>query len=291
LLRALSRRREPPRIARRGAGWALCLHGEPEAPFDPADHDPGRRAALVKADGFDRALVAPSTPLGIETLPAGECEPLLAAYHDGVAELPATFDAWAAVGLAEPDPAALARLLDRGFAGACVPAEALDGPGGFERLGPVLETLERRDAPLLVHPGPATPAPSAVPPWWPALTDYVAAMQRAWHAFAVWGRPAHPALRVCFAMLAGLAPLQRERLAARGGRVDSDAGVFLDTSSYGPRAVDAVVREVGVDRLVHGSDRPVIAAAELSLGNALDVALCERNPARLLGPTSEEIAA
>jgi len=108
-------------------------------------------------------------------------------------------------------------------------------------------------------------------------------MQTAWHAFAVWGRPSHPRLRVCFAMLAGLAPLHRERLVARGGRADSDPGVFLDTSSYGARAVDAVVREVGVDRLVHGSDRPVIPASQLSLGYAVEVALRERNPARLLG--------
>ena len=243
------------------------------------------------ADGIDRALVALSSPLGIEALPAGEADPLLAAYHDGVADLPAPFGAWAAVGLADPEPAALSRLLDRRFVGACVPADALGGPAGYERLGPVLELLERRDAPLLVHPGPAPAASSARPRWWPAMTDYVAAMQAAWHAFAVWGRPAHPGLRVCFAMLAGLAPLHRERLVARGGRADSDPDVFLDTSSYGARAVDAVVREVGIDRLVHGSDRPVIPVAELSLGDAVEAALRERNPARLLGPTSREIAA
>jgi 6-methylsalicylate decarboxylase len=292
LLRALSRRREPPRIVRRrGAGWALRLHGEPEAPLDVADHDPERRAALVDADGLDRALVAPSTPLGIESLPAAEAEPLLAAYHEGAAELPSQFGAWAAVGLDDPDPAALSRVLDDGFAGACLPAEALAGPAGFERLGPVLELLERRGAPLLVHPGAAPPAPPAAPPWWPALTGYVAAMQTAWHAFAVWGRPAHPGLRVCFAMLAGLAPLHRERLVARGGRADADPGVFLDTSSYGRRAVDAVIREVGVDRLVHGSDRPVIPAGALDLGEAVDVALRERNPSRLLGSHAVAVAA
>src|SRR5262245_46821512 len=226
------------------------------------------RAALVAADGLDRALVAPSVPLGIEALPAGEAEPLLEAYHDGAAALPAAFGAWAAVGLAEPDPAAVARQLDRGFAGACVAADALGGPAGFERLGPVLDTLERRGAPLLVHPGPAT-AGDRMPRWWPALTDYVAAMQAAWHGFAVWGRPAHPQLRVCFAMLAGLAPLHRERLVTRGGVAVSDPDVFLDVSSYGTRAVDAVLREVGVDRLVHGSDRPVGARSDLPLGDAV----------------------
>jgi predicted TIM-barrel fold metal-dependent hydrolase len=118
-------------------------------------------------------------------------------------------------------------------------------------------------------------------------------MQAAWHAFAVWGRPAHPRLRVCFALLAGLAPLQRERLAARGGRADGDPDVFLDTSSYGPRAVDAVVREVGVDRLVYGSDRPVVTPAALALGAAVEAALRERNPGRLLGRTTidREVAA
>jgi predicted TIM-barrel fold metal-dependent hydrolase len=133
-----------------------------------------------------------------------------------------------------------------------------------------------------------------MPAWWPGLTSYVAGMQAAWHAFAVWGRAQHPRLRVCFAMLAGLAPLHRERLAARGGTPAADPGVFVDTSSYGPRAIDAVIRELGVDRLVHGSDVPVIpAASDAGLGAAVRTAVRERNPARLLSPrpTTEELVA
>ena len=279
-------------IVRGARGWTLRLLGEPEAPLDLADHDPDRRAALAAADGLDAVLVVPSTPIGIEALPAEEAEPLLAAYHEGVAALPAPFGAWAAVALAAPDPAALSALLDRGFAGACVAADALDDPAGYERLGSVLETLERRDAPLLIHPGPVRAAvPRAAPRWWSALTHYVTAMQRAWYAFAVWGRPAHPALRVCFAMLGGLAPLQRERLLARGGRLPRDPGVFLDVSSYGERAVDAVLREIGVDQLVFGSDRPVVAARELPLGDAVRAAIRGRNPLRLLGSTAMRVAA
>jgi len=281
LLRALSQRREPPRLVRAASGWTLRLDGEPEAAFDLADHDPDRRAALAEADGVGRVVIAPSVPLGIEALPAGEAEPLLEAYHEGAAALPAPFGAWAAIGMDSPDPAALSRLLDEGFAGACVGADALAGPAGYERLGPLLETLERAEAPLLIHPGPAV-APPGAPPWWGALTGYVAAMHTAWYAFAAWGRPAHPRLRVCFAMLAGLAPLHRERLTARGGRGIADPGVFLDVSSYGDRAVDAVIREIGVDQIVFGSDRPVIAPRELSLGDAVSAAIRERNPERLL---------
>jgi predicted TIM-barrel fold metal-dependent hydrolase len=277
-------------LSRGADGWTLRLAGEPEARVDLAGHDPDERAVLAEADGLGCVVVAPSTPLGIEALPAGEAEPLLAAYHEGVAELPAPFRAWASVSLAQPDPASLAGLLEQGFAGACVAADALGGPAGYDRLGPVLETLERHDAPLLIHPGPAPTAPPSAPHWWAPLTDYAFTMQSAWYAFSLWGRPAHPKLRVCFAMLAGLAPLHRERLLARGGEAVRDPGVFLDVSSYGERAIDAVLREIGVDQLVYGSDRPVVAPRDLPLGDAVLAALRERNPSRLLGAETMEMA-
>jgi 6-methylsalicylate decarboxylase len=263
------------------------MHGERDWPVEPADHDPDHRLELLDARGIERALVAPSTPLGIEALRPEDSRPLMDAYHAGVAELPPRFGAWAAVGLVEPDPGALAGLLDSGFAGACIAADAVTDAGGYAALAPVLDLLERRGAPLLVHPGPAPDTldasrPDDLPAWWPAMTRYVASMHAAWHAFGVVGRAAHPELRVCFAMLAGLAPLHRERLVARGGRALADPGIFVDTSSYGARAVDAVVRELGVDALVHGSDLPVVAGAEPALGEAVRIALRRRNPARLL---------
>jgi transcriptional regulator GlxA family with amidase domain len=82
-------------------------------------------------------------------------------------------------------------------------------------------------------------------------------------------------------MLAGLAPLHRERLTARGGSAEADADVFLDTSSYGTRAVDAVARELGVERLVYGSDRPVVGATDVALGDAVRTSLRSRNPQAL----------
>jgi hypothetical protein len=117
------------------------------------------------------------------------------------------------------------------------------------------------------------------------MTCYVAQMNAAWHSFIAWGRAAHPRLRVVFAMLAGGAPLHVERLAARGGPSSTaiDPLIFFDTSSYGPRAIDAVIRCMGIDQLVYGSDRPVVStAAEPSLGDAADAAMRETNPARLL---------
>ena len=86
-------------------------------------------------------------------------------------------------------------------------------------------------------------------------------------------------------MLAGGAPLHAERLAVRGGPADAvhDELTFFDVSSYGPRTVDAMLRVVGADRLVNGSDRPVAAPPALaSLGPSLAHALTEANPERLL---------
>jgi hypothetical protein len=291
LLAELARRREAPRLRRHRDGWLIEVPGEPDSPVELSDHDPDLRASLVFADGLERAYVALSSPLGIEALPPAAARPLLNAWHEGAAALPTELGAWAAPCLGEPDAGELAALLERGFAGACLPAGALADAPGWERCGSLLELLEERDAPLFVHPGPGpgairaegiAAAGASVPPWWPALTRYVAAMNAAWHAFFVFGRPAHPRLRVCFAMLAGLAPLHRERLVARGGRTAKDPDVFLDTSSYGPRAVDAVIRELGVDAVAHGSDRPVAVARDPMLGEAVDVALRARNPARLM---------
>ena len=78
LLAALARRRRPPLLRReRGRGWVLRIAGEPEWPVDLADHDVARRARLVEDDGLDRALVALSSPLGVEALPGDEARELV----------------------------------------------------------------------------------------------------------------------------------------------------------------------------------------------------------------------
>jgi hypothetical protein len=85
-------------------------------------------------------------------------------------------------------------------------------------------------------------------------------MHAAYLAFLVGGRPRHPTLRVIFSMLAGLAPLHFERLAARGGPGLSapDPLIFFETSSYGRSARGALAAVVGEDQLLYGSDRPVV---------------------------------
>jgi hypothetical protein len=289
LLDALRRRAQPPRLA--GDGWTLQLAGEPDYVIDPVDHDPAARGALARGDGVARVLVSLSSPLGIESLPGDEGAELLAAWHEGALALPAPFSAWAAASLTEIDPRGLQRELDRGFVGLQLPATALRDATGYEQVGPLLEILQARGCPLFIHPGPAAGSVDGgavnppIPPWWPAVVDYVAQMHAAWFAFRAFGRPRHPRLRVLFSMLAGLAPLHGERFAARAGeRTVVDPAAFLETSSYGPRAIDAIVRVTGIDVLVNGSDRPYAPPPRSELGEAAEHALRVGNPARLLDP-------
>jgi hypothetical protein len=301
LVNALTWRREPPFLRRAGDGWILRLRDEPECAFDPADHDPDRRTTLLAADGVQRALVAISSPLGIEGLERSEARPLIDAHNEGLLELGGPFDVWGAVSLRPPNPDDVDALLDAGAIGISLPAGALAGPRGVAYCAGLLDRLERRDAPLLVHPGPDPwrswrPQPYSdddVPGWWPAMTRYVADMNAAWHAFVAFGRPRHPRLRVVFAMLAGGAPLHAERLVVRGGPAGAiaDERIFYDTSSYGARTIDAVVRCVGIDQLVYGSDRPVVDGhARSPLGPAAREAMVGANVTRLLGGGERRLA-
>jgi hypothetical protein len=82
-------------------------------------------------------------------------------------------------------------------------------------------------------------------------------------------------------MLAGGGPLHAERLVARGGPGSAihDPLAWFDVSSYGPLALDAMIRTIGVDRLVYGSDRPVAAPPAIAtLGDAVEHALTVANP-------------
>jgi len=284
LAEELRRRSRPPRLD----GWTLLTSGEPPFEVNPADHDVALRAAQAARDGVGRVVIGLSSPLGIEYLAPEDAVPLLDAYHDGVAELGPPFTGWAAACLTAIDAAGLARQLDRGFAGLQLPATAVADESGYRWCGPLLDVLAERDRPLFIHPGPAAGAKAGGPAWWAPVVPYVQQLHAAWFAFHAYGRPAYPRLRVCFAALAGLGPLHGERLAARGGagalaRGALDPRTFVDTSSYGNRAVDSVLRVLGVDVLVFGSDRPYAQPhPDLGLGDAARHALRVTNPARLL---------
>lgn len=89
---------------------------------------------------------------------------------------------------------------------------------------------------------------------------------------------------------AGLGPLHAERQRARGGTdVPVDPLTFVETSSYGTRAVDAVLRVLGVDVICHGSDRPYGEDSGPDLDPAACRAITHTNPRRLLARSIPEV--
>ena len=291
LLRALGERDELP-FVREDNGLRILFSAD-ERPYviDTRPETAARRAALLSLDGLDRALLCLSSPLGIESLARAQARPLIDAYLDGALALGEPFGVWGAIALDGPDPDDVDDVLDRGCVGLSLPAGALAGSDSTACLRAVLERLQSRGAPLLVHPGPgaATTPPGELslrePLWWPALTRYVAQMHAAWLAFVSGGRAEHPGLRVIFSMLAGLAPLHSERLRSRGGPNPclADPLIFYETSSHGPSAVSALVSVIEPSQLLFGSDRPLVEPAELDMPDALDAAAIAEATARAFG--------
>ncbi|CAA9369674.1 MAG: hypothetical protein AVDCRST_MAG21-587 [uncultured Nocardioidaceae bacterium] len=281
----LHRRTRPPRLR----GWTL--HTDTQAPYDvdPTTHDVAGRVALEQRVNTSAACVSLSSPLGVEY--ADDGAGLLDAYHADALALPEPFRAWSAVSMIEPSLSDLERQLAGDFVGLQLPADALGTPDGWERLAPVLDVVATAGKPLLVHPGPVT-TPPQLPAWWAPVVQYVDQLSAAWWAWHLAGRKVAPRLRVCFVAAAGLAPVHHERLVARGGSFTAvDPDVFVDTSSYGPRALDAVIRVLGIDAVVLGSDRPYAEPTAPDLGAAAQHAICTTNPLRLLGwsaPTDAE---
>jgi 6-methylsalicylate decarboxylase len=264
VLDVLRARHEPPRLD----GDVLEL-AEGRFPVDLRAHDPEERLRLLDRDGVDVAVLSPAPTLEWEA-----CGELADAYHEGARELAASSGGRF---LALSCGASL-----EGFAGACVSAAAL-----VAGLGELPAELERAGRVLFVHPGPPAAAPEAAPPWWCAVTDYTAQMQAAYFAWTADGAERHPGLNVVFAILAGGAPTQLERLRSRDpGPTSIHANVYLDTASYGRRALELCLDAVGADRLVYGSDVPVIDPrptldALAGLGRLVEQAARVENPTRL----------
>jgi 6-methylsalicylate decarboxylase len=245
-----------------------------EGPFtvDFRDHDLSRRLELLDRHGIDAALI--SLP---PTMEVDGHEELVAAYSAGILEV-------ATESRGRLRPLTYGECRD-GFAGACISAAAL--VGGLE---PLLGELEEAGQMLFVHPGPPATLPAGTPAWWAAVADYTAQMQAAYLVWLTRDAARHPALPIVFAILAGGGPIQLERLRSRGVDVEStpQSNTFLDTASYGRRALELCLASSEAGRLVFGSDAPVLdpgpgLQALADFGDAVVENVCSENPARLLG--------
>jgi hypothetical protein len=225
----------------------------PEGSFhvDLAGHDPERRIAAIDRDGIDVAVLSLQPSLGIERLHGPEREELELAWLEGARELAAAsggrFHVLAPWRLAE------------GCAGTSVGASAMIEPAAV----PVLAEVDAAGGLLFVHPESEGPVPAGRPVWWNWTAGYAGQMQRAYLAWLGGLRERYPNVRIVFAMLAGGAPIHHERLIHRGVdvRASLDPHTLFDTASYGRRAIELCIETFGVERVVYGSDTPVIDPA------------------------------
>ncbi len=93
LVEALERRTRLPFVRREGRLCVVHVAGETPSAVDLDAERPAARAELLERDGVDRALIAISSPLGIEALPRAEAEELIGAHLDGVSALGERFGA------------------------------------------------------------------------------------------------------------------------------------------------------------------------------------------------------
>ncbi|MDX6441991.1 MAG: 6-methylsalicylate decarboxylase [Gaiellaceae bacterium] len=270
---ALSARSQPPRLH----GRDLELAGMAAWELDVESHELDTRLALMDRLELERAIVSLQPTLGINRLPSGEAIELTETWESGILEM-ADASGGRFVPLAAGEPAA-------GFAGVCVSgAELLE----LDVLAPRLDALVQSRGFLFVHPGAAVTPPGA-PSWWTAIVDYTAEMQAAYIAWLARGAARWPDLDVVFAILAGGAPIQLERMAARG--VDERNAmlphIWFDTATYGRRALDLAMSTYGVEPMLFGSDMPVVDPGPAldvirSFGEAVTDAVLTVNTERLL---------
>lgn len=252
----------------------------PEGAFalDTRTHDPETRLALLDRDQIDVAVLSLQPSLGIEALPAGERDHLEETWMAGILDLVAQsggrFQALAPWRVAA------------GFAGTSLGASALVRGG---RGADALEAASAGTTLVFVHPEAEGPVPDGRPDWWNWTAGYTGQMQHAYLAWLGGVREAHPSVRIVFAMLAGGAPIHHERLIHRGidVRESLDPDTLFDTASYGRRAIELCIETFGVERVVYGSDTPVIDPAPTlravrDLGESVARLLQSDNAERLL---------
>jgi len=240
--------------------------------------EPEARVLALDRDGIEVAVLSLQTTLGLELLGQNERDELedlwAAETHDIVAAGGGRFLALAP------------SRVRRGFAGISVGASFLLD---LERASPVLDTAAEHGCLVFVHPEVGEPPTGTQPSWWTWTLGYTAQMQAAYLSWLGSGRDRWPTLRIVFAILAGGAPFQLERLTHRGVDVRSalDPNTFFDVATYGRRAIELCIETFGVHRLVYGSDTPVVDSkptldAVRGFGDAVSEILQMETPSALL---------
>ena len=243
--------------------------------------------------GITMQLLSLPGLFGVDSLCAEEALPLVATFNDEAAAAARAdvrhFAAIASLPLADVRLACceLERAHAIGLLGAILPADAMVTRDTAERLLPLFETGNRLGSHFFVHPGPAA-APAernlrttGVDAWQRHIVlETQATLSQAFLTLELTGYlDPFPNVTVQIANLGGCLPFLLERMdsvfvaektgtqlpSARLGRC------YVDTASFGSRAIGLAVSCLGADRIVLGTDAPLFAAQR-----ALDAVVAAR---------------
>jgi predicted TIM-barrel fold metal-dependent hydrolase len=307
--RALRRRRAAPRIEETADG-EIFVTWQGRRPFASLG-DLDARRVLMRRHGVATQVLSLAGLFGIDCLPIEESAPLMAAFNEAAAALQATasgqFAGLAALPLA--DAGASCRELERahrlGLRGAILPADGFASLAAAERFKPLFATANRLGSHLFIHPGPI--APQLERPVYDVQAD------QAWQRRIVLETQSrlsevivtlnlsdylapYGSVTVQVANLGGAIPFLVERMdeVSRSGGSDLPSNrmrrCYVDTASFGSRAIELAVACFGADRLLFGTDCPIFDT-DRALGALAETRLDERsrelilagNARRLLG--------
>jgi 6-methylsalicylate decarboxylase len=270
----LEHRAAPPCL--RGGQLLLPLGGR--FTVDPSAYTPAARLRELDQAGVDAAVVS----LAPTTEPTQE---LIQSWNDDAVRL-------AAASGGRLIPLAYREARPQFVGAILTTADIID----LDRSAPLLDRLAAQAQFVFVHPGPVSAERRG--PWWAPGVLYVAQMQAAYASWVSAGAARWPHLRIVFALLAGGAPFQIERLLKRG--LDPQApfapNIWLETSSYGERALELSLQTFGAGRLLFGSDAPIDSTADAlrvisRFGGALETELLSSNPSSMLAAEAHRWAA
>jgi uncharacterized protein len=282
---ALRERRAAPRIEP-GRDGERFIGFRGNRPYGPALGDLETRRDLMRHAGIAMQLLSLPGLFGVDSLPAAESLPLVSAFNDSAADAsgadPEHLAAIAALPLADV-PAACCEL-DRahalGLIGAILPADGFVTRIAAERFRPLFEIGNHLNSHFFIHPGPVGPQPER------ELRK--SGEDNAWQRHIVLETQARlsqvittleltdyldpfPNVTVQVTNLGGTIPFLTERM-DEVARIEMTGEplpsarlrrCYVDTASFGPRAIELAVACFGTERVVLGTDCPIFGAVRM----------------------------
>ncbi|HWM46374.1 MAG TPA: amidohydrolase family protein [Xanthobacteraceae bacterium] len=239
-----------------------------------------KRIAEMDRTGVDRGVISLTTVFGVEGLPPDEAIPLCRTNNDGLAEVcakhPDRFSFLASLPVGDID-AAIAEferaMTLPGCVGGLLPGDGFLSLKRAERFRPLLETIDRYSAMVLVHYGKTANDTDPIKvdasdnghPRMGTL-DMQARLSQNMITFCLTDyMKSFPNLTLLSHNLGGNIPFEIERMDHRtmidlppGSELPSKkfrvAPVLVDCNSLGARAIELAAEVYGADKIVFGSD-------------------------------------